>query len=244
MARGRKATPVLWRPDTVDVKGPIYVGALADQPMGQVLEVIGCLPSPKFFGDAVATISSVNLRYAVAEVIRQRWYPPMRIALNGQKPDSTTRKLAKAEGLVLSKLLDIINEIFLLNPSGYTHPAYWWFECILCIGDHSPQMAIDTERGDKKSLVWQRYEGDTAKLRGNTNGIDNPFSNRASRLVFDQAIALSQNSTNCEEDRTSSQFYPSKYLPYVEARSKVSALLRKEGTKLVKFKLQEENESI
>ena len=62
MARGRKAAPILWRPDVVDSKGPIYVDSLAYQPMGKVLSMIGELPDPDFFEDKVITVSDIQLR--------------------------------------------------------------------------------------------------------------------------------------------------------------------------------------
>ncbi|MGB7086589.1 MAG: hypothetical protein WBD47_13620 [Phormidesmis sp.] len=91
--------------------------------MAKVLSGIGKLPDPAFYNDKILTLSDVQLRFAMADVVRRRWYPKMKIAIDGREPSAATRNLVKAEGLILSKLLSIVSEVFLFNSGGYSHPA-------------------------------------------------------------------------------------------------------------------------
>jgi len=81
-----------------------------------------------------------------------------------------------------------------------------------------------------KSGLLSPYEGNTAKLKKRRN----PFQAGTSKRLFDAACKLANEASNSYEDRDSELFYPSKYLPYIEARSKLAAFLRKKGTKIIK----------
>ncbi|MGB7248836.1 MAG: hypothetical protein WBC73_07850 [Phormidesmis sp.] len=189
--------------------------------MAKVLSGIGKLPDPAFYNDKILTLSDVQLRFAMADVVRRRWYPKMKIAINGREPSAATRNLVKAEGLILSKLLSIVSEVFLFNSGGYSHPAYWWFECCLEPSAHRSLMHEDYTPTKTKAGLRAAFESATAALRRR----ENPFKGQASFTLFDEAIKLADASTARAEDRENDLFYPSKFLPYVEARAKLSKLI-------------------
>lgn len=231
MTRGRKAAATLWRPDRVGAIGPIYVGQFqADTPLAAVLQFIGELPDPEFYDSKALTVSDVQLRFAIADVIRRRWYPKMRIEVNGKVPKASTSALCRAEGLVLSKLLSLINEVFTVNPCGYEHPAYWWLDCCLEASAHRPLYLAEAGASTTQSAVREQYTGHTATLRR----FDNPFQGNASKLLFNVATGLAANSVERQRNADSDLFHGSRYVPYLEARAAIASLSRKKGFKLVK----------
>lgn len=222
----------LWRPDVVTMTGPIYAGQFAiDNHTAAALGVIGCLPLPEFFDNKVQTILDVQLRYAVADVIRRRWYPKMRVQIDGRAPEAPTQKLIRANGLVLSKLLDIVSEVFLFDPCGYAHPAYWWLDNCLEIGAHRLAVLADSNKtGASKALLKSTYDASTAALRR----FENPFEGDFSRPLFDRAVKMAAATVLHNYSDDSDLFHPAKFLPYLAARSKLSALAREKKLKLIK----------
>jgi hypothetical protein len=200
--------------------------------MGDVLSAIGRLPNPDHYRNKVLTISDIHLRFAVADVIRRRWVPGMDISVFGKKPKAATRNLAKAEGLVLSKLLSIVSEVFLFDPCGYSHPAYWWLDCCLEPSAHRPFLYEDDAKTATKAGLKESYQSATAALKQRQN----PFADGASKALFDRAIELAEPHTNCSDHRESDLFYPSKFLPYLEARAKLAGLSREKTLKITKEK--------
>lgn len=236
MARGRKSGVVLWRPDVVTERGPIYVSSLRKQPMGVVLQAASLLPDPEYFHDEIKTLSDIYLRWAIADVIRRRWYPKMKIATSEKKGggfSAIERAQVQAEGLVLSRLLDIAAEVSLFKNGGYKHYAYWWFACIREASTHRLSAMKMGESSPTKRSLLSIYEGQTSKLRERRN----PFPPGSSKDLFSFAISTAEEATNAKID--ADHFYPSKYIPYLEARSNLAKIVRKKGLDVISKKAVE-----
>ena len=225
MARGRKSGVILWRPDIVKEEGPIFVSSLHTQPMGQVLKAVSGLPDPAYFHDRILTLSDIGLRWAIADVVRRRWYPKMRIGTLGrEKLKAADKKMVEAEGLVLSRLLDITAEVYLWSEGGYTHYAYWWFECCREVNAHRlSSMKIGASRIKKRDII-SIYEGYSAAIRERKN----PFSFGPSQQLFDEAVKMANAGTNTKAD--AEHFYSKTYLPYLVARAELAKIARQKGT--------------
>jgi len=222
MARGRKSGAILWRPDIVEEEGPIFVASLRKQPMGEVLRAVSKLPDPDHLDDKISTISDVYLRWAISDVVRRRWCPRMRIGTSDKRKfTALERSHIEAEGLVLSRLLDIAAEVFLLNKGSYDDYAYWWFECCRESNAHRlSAMHLGKQNPTKRDIV-SVYEGHSAKLRQRQN----PFALGVSATMFDTALKLADSGTSRKAD--SEHFYLKKFIPYLEARANLAQVVRK-----------------
>lgn len=228
MPRGRKSGAILWRPDVIEERGPIFVQRLQNQPMGEILRYVSTLPDE--LDSRLQIVSDVFLRWAIADVVRRRWVPSMKVAIASRKTKlkAIDKKLIQAEGLVLSRLLDIALDVFLLNNSGYADAAYWWFDCCREPSAHRITSLELDSNSPRKMDARSEYEGITAALRRREA---NPFQNGPSRKLFNTAIKLSEESTGKKAD--SEHFYSKRYLPYLEARADLAKIIRDKSAKIV-----------
>jgi len=224
MARPRKQQ--LWRADRVDVVGDIYAGALNDGDMLRVIECVSRLPDPAYFEDHIATVNAAEFRYAIADVVRRRWHPKLKPTMGGKLISKKNGAMIQAQGLVLSKLLDIVTEVCLFG-QGENHPAYVWLLCALEANSHRAYFQSDEQIG--KEATFKMYQRHSAVLRKR----ENPFEGKYNKPIFDKAVALAGDSTGLKADAGSDLFYPKRYLPYLEARAKLAALMRKKEQKVL-----------
>ena len=101
------------------------------------LGIINLLTDPEWhLSRECRPIDRVRFRYreyAMAELIRLKWDGKFRAV----KVPKAHRQLCKLEASLWLKVLNLTQEVFLLNRSGYLHPAEW-FGCILTLFCHFP----------------------------------------------------------------------------------------------------------
>lgn len=228
MARGRKPKPLLWEPNVMDIVGPVYVESVikTDLPMHRVLEGLASLDQ-RFPSDShVRQYQHYITRWAMSDVIRRKWNPKMTQAYLGQNLDRSTRLLIQKEGLILTKLLRIVSETFLIAPSGFRHPAIWWGLC--CVeGCSLVRRRHISAPAMTKSADIKDFEAVNASLKRG----ENPFILDNSKLLFDKAIALSESTKGTT---TGDDFYSQAFKPYLDARAEMSAFLKKKGLALLR----------
>lgn len=230
MVRGRKSGAVLLRPDIVKEEGPIFVASLRNQPIGEVLRFVSGLPDPEQFSDKLQLCSDIYLRWAIADVVRRRWCPTMRVESMGERLTATERNHIKAEGQVLSALLDIVSEVSVFDDGGYAHHTYWWLDCCREPSTHRMSSWRIDSSAETKAHVLSTYEGHSRMLRGSgraNNQKENPFLFGPSSRLFGKAIPMALGGTGKKAD--ADHFYFKKYDPYLKARAELAKTIRKGG---------------
>lgn len=116
---------------TIDLVNKIANLSLHNCPIEREwLLIIDWLTNPKCqLNEVCHPADRVRLRYreyAMAELIRLKWDTKFKAF----KVPTVHRKLYKLEGNLWFRVLNLVQEVFLLNRSGYYHPAEW-FACIL-----------------------------------------------------------------------------------------------------------------
>lgn len=231
MVRGRKPLekPLLWSPHVIDVFGPVYVESLlkSDWPMHRTIEALASIEDIRPSKTDIAFGQNLVTRWAMSDVIRRKWNPKMSPAYLGVKLNRDTSKLVKLEGLMLTKLLQLVSEVFLIAPSGYKHPATWWGLCCVegCSMRRLKHSSEDWATTKKQSL--REFEGITAALRKR----ENPFQLSHSRKLFDLAVTMAEAGTGSTADKDS--FYARGYKPFLDARAETAKYLRGKKVQII-----------
>ncbi|MGB3788988.1 MAG: hypothetical protein WA949_13335 [Phormidesmis sp.] len=234
MPRGRKARPVLWRPDQSDTVGPFF-SVLAthgkETPMGGAIDYLSNLETYSPTQNPDRRILYQLIRWITSDVARRKWGVNLKPALDGKPLRGQELKLVRAEGALWTKILNLAAAVHLADPHGYPHAAVWWALCIL---EAECTSIVHAESEDSAPVTKGRYlsgfEEKTAALKRRENPFNKPHTNR----LFGAAIVIADGSTGKKEDED--LFYAREYVPYIEARSSLSAFLRKKGTQKIMLK--------
>ena len=234
MPRGRKAKTPLWQPRQVDVLGP-FVNQLgssgSNTPISIVISYFSNLQFYQPTQDKDRLILYQFMRWCMADVSQRKWGVDLQLSLGGKPLDRRMATLVRKEGAILTKLLNLVAEVHLVKQHGYPYAALWWATCIMegeCT--FTRQYKTTFEAPSTKDGYVSQFQGITAALANKRN----PFKKKHTKLLFDDAIELSNKSTRRKEDED--RFYSSIYMPYLTARSDMTKFLREKGTEIMVIK--------
>lgn len=233
MPRGRKPSPKLWNPYQADILGPFSGDLLisGDTPMAAATTFLANLGD--FYRppeNETEMLMNLMMRWGVGDVVRRKFGVNIQPTLGAKPLDRNSKRLVKQEGLLLTKLLNLVSDVYLLRPYDYPHPVYWWIGCAMegcslrgLYGSNGgwPTSKTETVRG---------FESFTASLKAR----ENPFTLPNSERLFDTALEIADYSTGARQDED--EFYCRSLRPYIQARSDAAKVLRKKETKGFKKK--------
>lgn len=228
MARGKDKYPVLWKPNVVDIDGPIaaHFWNLPEMPVAVSVDVLTNLdewlpPRGKY-----EALQNLMIRYATAEVARRKWGANIDLKLGGKKITGVTKRQIRLEGSMLITLFELTSDTFGLLPCGYPSPAQWWSVCVMegC-WSHRRRYFLDEQPPKTKRDVISDFERKTATLRNRQN----PFTWNHSKKLFDAALSIADRGTGSDKH----SFYNRSFKPYLKSRADMADFLRQRGPKRV-----------
>ena len=180
-----------------------------DSPWNQM---INALTSPKLFlqgrNDLIEKPKLIFRAYVFAELIRQKW------GRKTFKELRTRAEIFKLEAALWHRVLDLIQEIFLLDPSGYDHPAIWFTEVIL---EEKACCLISCCMG--KDASTRQLQAENHQLNTRTNPFDQLEEPHTWKFI-QQSIKWADKSRSISTQN---------YTPMVKARQTLTTHLYKEG---------------
>lgn len=233
MARGRKAAPLLYRADQVDMLGPVLASRLnaPNTSMEVAIDLLSNLnyeprlPAP--FRTPAAKIQNQLTRYAVADVVRRRWNRDLAITMRGKGFDGVTAAMVKAEGLLMIRLLNLVVATQAVT-DGTPPPAIWWALVTLEGGATlRPRLYGEDEAWPKTKT---EFIAAFKSITGDLMSYKNPFVMPYTTLLFDSAIEQALKETGRKADKDG--FYVRDWQTYLEARADTVKFLKKKGTKM------------
>ena len=229
MPRGRKIRPFLWKPKEVDAILPVGT-CFRGIPDSKMEVAIDILLNLNYNYPPTTMLHAAGwgcIRFAVADVVRRKYNINIQIVEQGKPIKGFKKKQIRQEGLLLTRLLNMILDVHNVMPCGYPSPAEWWIKCLM---DLHWLHVIPTSPGQKaagKLEIIKQFQTQTGLLMKRQN----PFANTESRkrfadtaTLFDAAIALAEPFTGKAEDQEG--FYYKQYAPYIEARSALTKLMK------------------
>ncbi|MGI8933416.1 MAG: hypothetical protein ACR2FS_05020 [Phormidesmis sp.] len=171
------------------------------------------------------------LRWSIGDVARRKWGANIQPMLEGKALGGKMLSLVQKEGALMTKLLNLVSEVHLVDPQNHPHAAFWWALCILesectSIVHYESEEAAPSRKRDYVS----DYEGITAALRRRKNPFEKPYT----KQLFDTALKIANGATGAKADED--LFYSRAYEPYLKARSDTATFLRKKGTEKLLLK--------
>ena len=234
MARGRKAKIPLWMPRQVDVLGPFASQLVADASSTPISMVISYFSNLQFYQPTQnkdRLFFYQFMRWCMADVSQRKWGVDLQLSLGGKPLERRMATLVRKEGAILTKLLNLVADAHFVKQHDYPYAACWWAACIMegeCT--FTRQYRTTFEAPSTKDSYVSQFQGITAALANKRN----PFKKEHTKLLFDDAIKLSDKSTRRKEDED--RFYSSTYMPYLTARSDMTKFLREKGTEIMVIK--------
>lgn len=232
MTRGRKAAPVLYRADTIDMLGPVLSTYLqtSQEPLDAAVWLLANLNEirlPIVFKSPSSRLQNQLTRYAVAEFARRKWAADVSMMMGGKGFDAVTSQWVKAEGELLLTLFNLIVDVCGVSSQPY-FPAAMWAFCLLEgeVSLRSRLSELDESPPDSKTLITRHFESATGDLKAG----ENPFTTPLCKQIFDVAIAEAARSTGRKSDHTG--FTARSWLPYLDARADAAKFLRKKELKI------------
>lgn len=228
MVRGRKSKVQMWMPRQADLFGPFsseLITGMSSTPLSASIDYLTNLDIYQPSQNRDCAVLYQFMRWAVSDVARRKWGANIQQLLRGKPLEGKMLELVRKEGALLTKLLNLVSEVHLLNPQNHLHAAFWWLVCVL----ESECTSIVRYESKEDAPSWKRdymsdYEGITAALRRQKN----PFTKPYTRRLFDEAVKIAKKSSGAKADED--LFTAKAYKPYLDARSDIATFLRKKGT--------------
>lgn len=143
--------------------------------------------------------------YVFAELVRLRWEKKTFTDLR------TRTEQFKLEATLWNRILDLIQELFLVDPSGYEHPAIWFIEVLL----EEKLCGLFICAPDKNTAL-KNLQAENGQLWEKTNPFDEVETPHTWKFI-DRAITLAERS-----DQISKKYYS----PLVRARQALTTHLK------------------
>ena len=249
MPRGRKArtwidvyrdTEVTYAPNTIGAVGLVGISGMVftDTPFVRVVEGLMNLQATHPPKGEIEAMLQIRLRYVCSDFLSRKFNinPPWPLVDEMGKPlKRSTLKYIKMLGAEATALFNLVSDVFAVRPiPGFTSAAEVWAAMMLeGVSGIIPQEAVDAGMidGATKREAIDQYQKRTKAL---SDRECNPYPRGAHKSFFDIAMAIASQATGRQEDRFS--IYARSYLPYLKARSELSAYIDTKKSKIKMLK--------
>lgn len=147
------------------------------------LQVFRSIYSMSGDGSEFSLVIANHRKLILAEVIKLRWDSKFKIK-GVPKPLQAQLKIV---GELTNNLLNLIDEVFLLEPCGYPHPAIWFREVFL----ENEAIGIYTKtEGDAEKAAYMSEFGNANQQLWTL--ASNPFTKPNTKALFDLALEMAE----------------------------------------------------
>ena len=120
MSRGCKPKKMLWIPRQADLLGPFsseLVTGIQETPLSAAINYLANLETYQPTQNRDCALLYQLMRWTISDVVRRKWGVNLQQSLKGKALDSKMLAWVKKEGALLTKLLNLVSEVHLVESS-------------------------------------------------------------------------------------------------------------------------------